>query len=456
MDRLFRENLLHYSQDTPKEVWNRIEQSILMNRKRIVLPLYFKIAASILLISGLATLTWRYLDKNSNRHQVANSIMPSNEQSLLPLELSKNDAVIKAQREPAREAKTANTVKLTDYNRVASSEVTAKTVPSERLDEQILPAIENNPDSDPKAGLISSEQDTIVPEITEPQDLIIAEEKLINTIVSNDLIIQQNLMALGQTDEETKNQHTVIWSVGGQAGPQYSYRDVYINSTSNQINNFNEYEKGVIAYAGGFQVEMEPSKRFSVQSGIYYSKIGQIKNNVQIEDRRQIADTWFNPGFIQENKSLATNVVNSTGNITFDNSSIPPVSAPDNNEWVPGIITAEQYFEFIEVPFVCSYKIIDKKMDVSLNSGLWADFLVGNKASATDNQNFSIEGTTEDINKFNYSASVAIGIDYPISRRLIINFQPLFKYYLTPINTNPQTEVYPYSFSLLTGIQYAF
>ena len=81
---------------------------------------------------------------------------------------------------------------------------------------------------------------------------------------------------------------------------------------------------------------------------------------------------------------------------------------------------------------------------------------MGNKAFATDNQNFKTEGETEEINSFGYSGSFSIGLEYPVANNIDISLEPFFKYYLSPINTNPETSVYPYSIGVLTGISYSF
>ena len=99
---------------------------------------------------------------------------------------------------------------------------------------------------------------------------------------------------------------------------------------------------------------------------------------------------------------------------------------------------------------------MDKKLDIDLSSGLWANFLIGNKAIATDNQYFNAEGVTQNINSVSYSGSLSVGFGYPISQNLDLNFEPFFKYYLTPINTNPETSVHPYSMGILSGVRYSF
>ena len=68
----------------------------------------------------------------------------------------------------------------------------------------------------------------------------------------------------------------------------------------------------------------------------------------------------------------------------------------------------------------------------------------------------SSTGKTTDINIVNYSGSLSLGLGYPISSKISISLEPFFKYYLKPINSNPQTAVYPYSMGVMSGIKYIF
>jgi hypothetical protein len=456
MDKLFRDNLLEYSQTPPDEVWNRIEHSLGSRQKRYVWPLYMRVAASILLLAGLGILTWKYLD-TENKTSIT--------------EIQRNDPVEAGNGSSDRGLSTFNTPNqtgntLTNETQMNSGLADNETpvafmssdnsdAPLQAVERYELPREVEESDDIPVDYSIESIAEAVQPETPVQDNTPDIKGNSESTIVSNDFIIQQNLLALEQGSQVSKEQRPVVWSLGGEAGPQYSYRNINTNTSNVSSGFYNEYEKGVIAYAGGVNIEMEPAKRFSVQSGVFYSKIGQIKNNLQLSANGQIGEAWFDPSFEYTSGTRVTDVVNSTGSITFDKDLAAPV-ADNANSWEPGIVTAEQYFEFIEVPLVCSYKIIDRKWDIALSSGLWANFLVGNKAYATDNETFTLEGATEDINKFNYSASLAVGFDYPVGKSLNISLQPIFKYYLMPINTNPQTEVYPYSFSLMTGIHYTF
>jgi hypothetical protein len=457
MDELFRENLHDYSQNPPEEVWYRIEKSLLSNRKKTLWPLYIRVAASILFLAGLTIITWKYLAKDNKTQFADEQTSVTANQGALYSESAKNTDIAVNQRSRVSATQNEAPANSGHTGRILNSSINENIENQAQTEEQqALTDVMTENTVLPQIDSSVSATDGIQSTLAEQEIKTVSKENSVSTLASDDLIIQQNLLALEQQNSQSKEQRPVLWSVGGEAGPQYSYRDVNVNTSNLQNDYYDQYEKGVVAFAGGVNVEMEPLNRFSIQSGVFYSKIGQIKDNLQFDGNGQIGEAWFNPNSVFQDNTRTANVVNSTGNITFDKELN---ITSDNNSfetWEPGVITAEQYFEFIEVPFVCSYKIVDRKWDIDVSSGLWANFLVGNEAYATYNDTFTVEGETDDINSFNYSASLAVGFAYPFGKHLSINMQPLFKYYLTPINSNPQTEVHPYSVSLMTGIHYTF
>lgn len=457
IDELFRDELRDYAPTPPEKVWSRIEKDIAIGRKKVVIPAFLKIAASIVLIAGISWLVWRSIN-SSTKEQVLSETEQKNQ---IP-EGSNNIATVSHEIIPETSSADVTTPSLTKNKNPVHVEVLMVETEDElaKKTEKSEEILVDHESSEPDNLMLPAASRTIILGSNADIPAYPYIKPIYTEIDPNDQIIQQNLLALeNQIDNEKKK--SMQWSIGGQAGPQYTYRDVYINTPTYPTDNYNKYESGLLAYAGGLQFEMEPTSRFSIQSGIYYSKIGQVKSSIQVNSN--IGTTWYNstPDILTEQPQRGSNtlpdVVNSTGTITFDKNLSPPVASIEEDiDWTVGELTTEQYFEFVEIPFLIKYLIIDKKVDVNLCTGLWANFLVGNKAMVTDNDNVVTEGKTNEINSFNYSGSVSIGVEYPIASNLNINLEPFFKYYLSPINTNPETDVYPYSMGVLTGIIYTF
>jgi hypothetical protein len=268
----------------------------------------------------------------------------------------------------------------------------------------------------------------------------------------------------GNDDTEKENR----WLLGSEIAPLYSYRKIesdYLDKSS--IQDMNNSEQGLLALAGGLRVGYAAGRRLSVQSGLYYSRYGQEKNNGKSFSMDKITYldspnmTYLSipnsTGTIQaghDNIGHYENVItSSTGNKAdfYNNSGFPALSL-DNIQITEGDVTAIQYFDYLELPVTVKYKIIDRKLSFSLLGGLITNFLVNNSVQLKQNGKTESFGSTGDINKVNYQGSVGLGLDYPVMDRLAISLEPRFRYYLNPIDQ--RFDVHPYSFGIFAGFSY--
>jgi hypothetical protein len=271
--------------------------------------------------------------------------------------------------------------------------------------------------------------------------------------------------------EKTK-QHS--WVLGSEFAPLYSYRTVaskYLNAST--MDELNKDESGILAYAGGLRVAFATGRRLSVQSGIYYSRYGQEKNNVEV----------YSYSFV-ENTSVASDgkylsIPNSTGIITSYNADpsgndrdIPSINGSStdinsyfgfteqkNSNLIPvegSDITVTQYFDYLELPVMLKYEIIDRKLDFSLIGGVITNFLVNNVIKLNQNGESQAFGKTTGIRQVNYLGSIGLGFEYPISQKFAVNLEPRFRYYINPIDNSSKIDVHPYSFGLFAGFSYNF
>jgi hypothetical protein len=116
----------------------------------------------------------------------------------------------------------------------------------------------------------------------------------------------------------------------------------------------------------------------------------------------------------------------------------------------------EQYFQYLELPFLLRYKIIDRKLGVNLLGGVSTNILVGNRVSLTSGNKTSNIGTSQDIRNFNYMGNMGLGFDYNISRNLLFTVEPQFKYFLNSINQSSSKLIAnrPYMLGMFTGIKF--
>jgi hypothetical protein len=263
------------------------------------------------------------------------------------------------------------------------------------------------------------------------------------------------------------------WSVGMAVAPLYSYREVGAVSSENLKNAdvYSNYEqdyaneKPLLSYSAGVNVNYKVAKRWRIQSGLYFSEMGQISENVTLSGQSRNS--------VIENPSYAVNT--STGNIQVqgsqndlidkfsDNSNaqndylfaapLPNLGYEKANEGMQTNFV--QTYEYYEVPLVLNYIVVDRKLSMSLSGGLSANVLYDNAAYVeNDGDRYELDAQSDDLNKMNYSSIFGFGLEYPIINRIKFNFQPTLRYSLSSINASG--SVYPYSFGIYSGLRYNF
>ena len=267
-------------------------------------------------------------------------------------------------------------------------------------------------------------------------------------------------------DKSWENQ----WAVGGQLAPLYSYRNFASDYLSDYVKDqINSNESGVIAYAMGVNVAVTPGKRLSIQSGIYYSKYGQHTDVLNITSNNPEPSSWDQPE--EEYGTSSILFSNSTGTVatsrgdqlsfigTYNsglNDKRDLMSNQLNTSDINSNSTATQYFEYLEIPIVIKYKLIDRKIDLNILGGLSTNFLIGNDIYLDEGDGDHKYGETINISSTNYSSSIGMGLEYPVLSNFIVNVEPKFKYYLNPIDKKPSYNIHPYSIGIFTGISYIF
>jgi hypothetical protein len=261
------------------------------------------------------------------------------------------------------------------------------------------------------------------------------------------------------------------WSLGGQVSPLYAYREtsesgMKMASNNQYISGGGQQESGIISYSGGMNVEYKASKRLSISSGLYYSRMGQ---NINGSEYSQVISNYDLQAFAASTSSQSAiySFNNSTGILNLGSAKIK-TAAGGSSEAIfktgAAAINATGYqsaslmqtLDFLELPVLVRYKIIDKKVGLHLLGGLSTHMLVGNKLILDSSSGKQDLGSTASINTFNYSSTLGLGLDYAISTRIQINLEPAFKYYINSINSSVNVETHPYSFGIYTGMRYNF
>lgn len=251
------------------------------------------------------------------------------------------------------------------------------------------------------------------------------------------------------------------WTISAMGSPNY-FSGASLGE-NNALPNSGSSEKPAVSYSGGLAVTYELNKRISIQSGVYYSSLGQRINEVS-------SYTGFK--YYNESKGGSSfGVQTSSGTIVATNDNIylrdnissrvitrytrdyfDPTKA--NLTYLNSSII--QNFNYVEVPVMVKYKAIEGKMDLNFIGGVSYNMLVGNSAfSYVSGEKFLI-GKTDGLNSVNLSSSFSLGFEYYLWEKISLNLEPTFRYYLSPLGGMEGSSAHPYSFGIFSGISYKF
>jgi hypothetical protein len=254
------------------------------------------------------------------------------------------------------------------------------------------------------------------------------------------------------TENEPDNDFT-LWSVGARVSPVYSFRTIQGDGFSTPEDNVDEEyfdvnEEGIMTIAGGISLSYNFNDNLSLGSGLYVSRIGQANTAVVAYD---------DPDGYGGSYKLAS----SAGTVTINprKFEMVMVEQPGNvKDSIPGDYVVNGKFvvnmDYLEVPFVLNYKVLDKKVTINLNGGLSPGILVNNRSYFDIDGQKIQTGTTEDLKPTIFNSLLGMGFGYSITKNLIFSIEPTFKYSLSPINSNTGMKYRPYSMSWFTGISY--
>ena len=133
--------------------------------------------------------------------------------------------------------------------------------------------------------------------------------------------------------------------------------------------------------------------------------------------------------------------------------SIQPVA--NSNREFQGTVNSgllNQKMGFIEVPLELEYNLIDRKFELNLIGGASTLFLDENRVSVNSG-NISAVGKARNLNEVSFSTNIGLGVDYNLSEKFKLNFEPMLKY---QFNTFSTTGTQPYYLGIYSGFSYKF
>jgi hypothetical protein len=464
MDKVFRDKLGDFQKQPPDEIWNGIKAGLANKPNRMILIPLWQAAAGMALIITAGSIFF-YLNRPVQNEMVG-------EISTSPQILQDNPQI---QNSGSPEiAKEINTV----------------TSPGNKPDIKSLKG-----GSEPeKSGL------AIIPESEKPivsGDLqeFIAENRisgsgspyLFSPGIMTDPYLQSahpdiiprnrktftaswDMLTAGVLTNSDEDENFDRLNLTAQVSPTYSYRDLGSNGVS-ASEQFNNYESGRISYSGGMQFGYQTSERLSIHAGLMFAQLGYNVNQVGSYsiDKSGVATEVLNGPEQLSTVYAAKNSIGTIGTGSEKDDFIGVNGSRDGNEYfdnIPVGVTQswqivsdgkiEQFFQYLEIPFLLRYKIFDHKLGVNLLGGISTNILIGNRATLITDDQTSDLGSSGDIRNFNYMGNMGLGFDYNISKNLLFTMEPQFKYFLNSINQDNLISNRPYMLGMFTGVKFVW
>ena len=251
------------------------------------------------------------------------------------------------------------------------------------------------------------------------------------------------------------------WMIGGGITPSYQIRP---SSDDPVIRSMLESERAYISYSGGVSVAFSFNDRLSLSTGLYYSAVGQMIDNIATY-------SGFSP-FVATKGGSDITVNTTSGNIISTNGDLyiyDKAAKRVNTKYGKDIFdpvkeglpysgsNLMQQFGYLEMPFMLRYKVIDRSLDLNLLGGVSYSLMVGNSVYAISSVGEKIyTGYTEGLSPFNISSSMGVGMSYSLSNVVSLNVEPMLRYNISTIGYEVTNISKPWSFGVFSGLFFRF
>lgn len=448
IDRLYQEKFKDF-EATPREaVWKNISSRLEeKNRKRRVLPLWYKLAGVAALLALLFNFANDLFKTNLNSSRVATELDENFGEfdlasSAFTQKMIKSSIILQALMQDTELQKSRENVYREKRSTSLKSAVTFN---------RELPAGVIDISRGPTAGIIS---------LSEGQNLTFAElEMAANRIATTagtikpaaklrelPLPIQEENIEDDFFDTKISAKRIRVTTT---AAPIYYDNLGKGNAIDTRFAN-NESE-GEVTMSYGINFAYQISDKIKIRSGISKVDISHNTRNIAFTAAvHPIALSGIDyagnvPNFRIENRNVRSfsNIYAST---QFDRASLATPTSGYLN----------QRMGFIEVPVEIEYAIIDKKFGLNIIGGGSTLFLDENSISLNSSNFSTILGEANNLNSVSFTTNIGLGLDYNLSPQFQLNLEPIFKYQVNTFNSISTRSLNPYYFGIYTGFSFKF
>ncbi|WOD44685.1 hypothetical protein [Hwangdonia lutea] len=264
-----------------------------------------------------------------------------------------------------------------------------------------------------------------------------------NNTKENTLTIEEALEKNKDIMEE-EDENLNRWSIAPNAAPVYFSSLGEGSSIDPQFNN--NSKSGELNMSYGIKASYAVNKKLSIRTGINKVNLGYNTNNVVVFQSLSSSSSLL------QNVNTNTGTADAVSIISSENvnaSKSPEAFAKTSNTSI------NQDMGYIEVPLEIQYALTNKKLGVNLIGGFSSFFLNKNEIFSEIAGSRTLLGEASNINNVSYSANFGVGLNYKFSKKIDLNFEPMFKYQINTFN-NTSGNFKPYFIGVYTGFAIKF
>jgi hypothetical protein len=232
----------------------------------------------------------------------------------------------------------------------------------------------------------------------------------------------------------------VYYNTLGEGSPIHS--NFATNSKSGEVN---------MSY--GVNLAYSVNKKLKIRSGVHRVDLGYTTNDIAFSSSlsSSTSDMIENIDYGDNAVNLVvTSTARGGGNGALEElrSDIVADSPARNGQM-------RQQMRYLEIPVEMQYRFIDKKFSLDLIGGFSSLMLIDNQVSLSSEGRVTTMGEANNVNPFNFSTNLGVGLGYQLGEQWSLSVEPLFKYQLNTFD-GEAGNFQPYSFGVYSGINFRF
>jgi hypothetical protein len=428
IDIVFRNGLKDLEVLPPADVWDNITP---MPARFSRYTIIYRIAAGFAVLVSLSLLaTWYFRSNNSSPDQLA---LVAGDQAAQVMNIRQASPVVFQKGKPALTVNDKSTLPAPAPLLAIAAPVS--NLPAEPASYDVELSAANNDKSLP---LLKDDDITIIV----AQNLSAKDDHAYATIkpVNNE-----------------SSEHRFL--IGASVSPAYGFS---ASTQDAHLADLVSSEKTRPSYTTGLTFGYKISNRLTINSGIGLSSIGQTISGINVfaglsnyysvkSDYLYSVETSAGPIRAGNTDLYLTDSRNRVG-------SLIPGNMADPSKYDLTLVGSDihQVFRYLELPVLLRYKIIDRRVGLNLAGGMAYGFLVDNFAYTRYGSEIIPVGHTEGVNLHSFSSQLGLGMEYNISPNMSFNFEPVLKYYVTPVSDLGGSLYKPYAFGFYSGFFFKF